>query len=321
MKSLKFMTLLASLILAFIACNNSAHNKSMALNKDLQVKQDFQVNEKKEESPAISYGVQDQTVAAMDSTAIASEGRPEENKNEQNQKKTFQRNTHETKINWDKKIIKTANLNLEVKDYRAFNSLVHQTVKQFGGYVSQEEQIESAYKIENTVAIKVPVDQFEDAMSTLGEHGEKIIEKKITSEDVTTEMVDTKSRIEAKKEVRLRYLDLLKQAKNMKEILEVQNEVNEIQEQLESAAGRVEYLNHSSAFSTINLTFYQVIDAGAVVEQEPTYLHKVTESFSEGLKLVGNLLLGLVSLWPLLTLVTILLIAYKKRRSAKIKVA
>ncbi|HXB43048.1 MAG TPA: DUF4349 domain-containing protein, partial [Puia sp.] len=234
MKSFKFMTLLASLILVFIACNNSAQNKLKSLSKDLQL------DEKKDKSPVISYGVQDQAVAFADSTAIAFEDKREENKNEQIPKKSLQRNTHETKIDWDKKIIKTANLNLEVKDCKAFNSLLHQTVKQFGGYVSQEEQIESTYKIENTVSIKVPVDQFEAAMSRLGEHGEKITQKKITSEDVTSEVVDTKSRIEAKKEVRLRYLDLLKQAKNMKEILEVQAEINEIQEQLESAAGRVE---------------------------------------------------------------------------------
>jgi hypothetical protein len=263
----------------------------------------------------------DKIYGFADTTAIASDGKPEENKNEQKDKAPLPKNDHETKVDWDKKIIKTATLNLEVKDYKAFNSLLHESVKQFGGYVSQEEQNESAYKIENTVSIKVPVVQFEDVMNKLATSGEKIIEKKITSEDVTTEMVDTKSRIEAKKEVRLRYLDLLKQAKNMKEILEVQNEINEIQEQLESAAGRVEYLNHSSAFSTINLTFYQVIDTGAIAEKEPTYLHKINESFSEGLRWVGSLLLGLISLWPLLTIAIILFVAYKRRKSPKIKAA
>ena len=85
-------------------------------------------------------------------------------------------------------------------------------------------------------------------------------EKKITSEDVTTEVIDTRSRLEAKKQVRLRYLDLLKQAKNMEEILSVQSEINGIQEQIESAAGRMEYLQHSSSFSTIHLTLLPGIE-------------------------------------------------------------
>src|ERR1700712_490867 len=41
---------------------------------------------------------------------------------------------------WDKKIIKTGNLTMEVKNYTAFNELLHNGVKQFGGYIAQEEQ-------------------------------------------------------------------------------------------------------------------------------------------------------------------------------------
>ncbi|HEX4373513.1 MAG TPA: DUF4349 domain-containing protein, partial [Puia sp.] len=178
----------------------------------------------------------------------------------------------------------------------------------------------SDYKIENTISIKVPVDQFDNAISELVTSNEKIIEKKITSDDVTTEMVDTKSRMEAKKQVRLRYLDLLKQAKNMDEILQVQNEINDIQEQLESAAGRIEYLNHSSAFSTINLTFYQIVNSSAPNEKEPSYLHQIAEAFKEGLKWVGSLLVALISLWPLWIGVIIIWVVIRKIRTSKIKI-
>lgn len=40
---------------------------------------------------------------------------------------------------WDKKIIKTANLKIAVKDFKKYNSSVHALVKQFGGYIAQEE--------------------------------------------------------------------------------------------------------------------------------------------------------------------------------------
>ncbi len=158
----------------------------------------------------------------------------------------------QTKADWDKKIIKTGNIAMEVKKYAVFNEMLHREIKQLGGYVAQEEQQQSNDKIENTVTVKVPVDQFDNAIGRLTPGTEKIIEKKITAEDVTGEIVDTQSRLEAKKRVRDRYLDLLKQAKNMKEILEVQNEVNGIQENIEAGAGRIGYLSHASAFSTIN---------------------------------------------------------------------
>jgi hypothetical protein len=55
-----------------------------------------------------------------------------------------------SKIDWNKKIVKTAFLNAEVKDYKAFSSTIYQKAKQFGGYVSNESQNSSEHKIENT---------------------------------------------------------------------------------------------------------------------------------------------------------------------------
>ncbi len=66
-------------------------------------------------------------------------------------------------------------------------------VKQSGGYIAQEEQNESDYKIENSVTIKVPVDQFDNTVSALTPGKEKVLVRKITSQDVTGEVVDTQS--------------------------------------------------------------------------------------------------------------------------------
>jgi uncharacterized lipoprotein NlpE involved in copper resistance len=94
---------------------------------------------------------------------------------------------------WDKKIIKNAALNLEVKNYDAYYTTLRDKVRSLGGYVAQEEQSLSDYKTENVLTIKVPVDQFDNAVVLLTNDVEKLNEKKISSQDVTTEFVDTKS--------------------------------------------------------------------------------------------------------------------------------
>ena len=151
---------------------------------------------------------------------------------------------------WDKKIIKTGFLKLEVKDFKMFSDLVHRSAKQYGGYVANEEQSQSNEKKESVISIKVPVEQFESLMNQLPSDSDKIIEKKITTEDVTGEVVDTKSRLQAKEQMRLKYLEFLKQAKNMEDVLKVQDEINSIQEEMESASGRINYLSHQSVYST-----------------------------------------------------------------------
>ena len=225
------------------------------------------------------------------------------------------------KQDWDKKIIKTANLNLEVKDYNVYNTSLREKLKQFGGYIAQEEQSQSEYKIENIITIKTPVDQFDNAVNSISSNVKELNEKKITSEDVTTEVIDTRSRLEAKKQVRLRYLDLLKQAKNMEEILSVQSEINGIQEQIESAAGRMEYLQHSSSFSTIHLTFYQVLNGAAIDNDKPTFSTRITNAFRFGWNWIGELSIGIVSIWPLLLAVFGIIIFYKRSNRPKPKQA
>lgn len=294
-----------SAILLFISCESkyAAEDKTPALNRDINFVDKLQSTDKKEE---------------FEVNNVDTVGVPQQSETDQSKKV---QQTLPLKIDWDKKIIKNANLALEVKDYNAYNTSLRNKVKQFGGYVGQEEQNQSDYKIENTLIIKVPVDQFDDAVNSITTNVKGLKEKKISSQDVTTEVIDTRSRLEAKKQVRLRYLDLLKQAKNMTEILSVQAEINGIQEQIESAAGRMEYLQHSSAFSTINLTFYQVLNASANDSNKPSFATRITNAFGVGWNWVGGLTIGIISIWPLLLVAFGLFVFYKRSRKPKVKQA
>lgn len=203
---------------------------------------------------------------------------------------------------WERKIIRTATLSIEAEDYNKYYALLRESVRRTGGYVATEEQARNEFRIENTVTVKVPVAQFEEAMHllTAGTGKDKVMERKINSQDVTTEVVDTKSRMEAKREVRLRYLELLRQANKMDDILKVQNEINEIQEQIEMATGRVNYLSHASALSTIQLTFYQVLNPEAPSVENPTFFTKLWEAFEKGWAFIKDIIIGLITIWPLL---------------------
>jgi hypothetical protein len=222
------------------------------------------------------------------------------------------------RVDWDKKIIKTGSLNAEVKDYHKYYASLREKVKALGGYIAQEEQNQSEYKIENSLVIKVPVDQFDNAIVQLSANTEKVNERKVNSQDVTMEMVDTKSRMEAKRQVRLRYMDLLKEAKTMQDILNVQSEINGVQEEIESAAGRIEYLGHASAFSTINLTYYQVLNVTAKDEQRPSFATRIGWAFMAGGSWLKELFIGLVAIWPLLFAAAVVIILVKKYSSKKV---
>lgn len=199
---------------------------------------------------------------------------------------------------WDKKIVKSGVLEIEAADYNKYNETIHQLLKKWEAYIASEQENSSDYKRENIITIKIPVQYFDDAVQYLSTTG-KLLTKQINAQDVTGEYFDTKARMEAKKRVRLRYLDMLQKAKNMEEILQVEREINGIQEQIEAGEGRVNYLGHAAAYSTIQLTFFQILNAAAVDNYKPGFGKRMLLAMNDGLKWVSELVIFLITLWPL----------------------
>ena len=224
-------------------------------------------------------------------------------------------------IDWDKKIIKNATLKFEVNNIDNYNKEVRDKVKKFGGYVAQEENFEFNDRTEVSLIIKIPVAQFEPALIDFKTKDVKQVERSIKTDDVTGQVVDTKSRLEAKKQMRLKYLEFLKQSKNMEEVLKVQAEINGIQEEIEAAQGRLQYLGNASAFSTINLNFYQPFENFTTSSANNNSFFKQSgEAFSRGAHLVKALMLVAISIWPLLLIATIVWLYWKRKKQIHLTV-
>jgi hypothetical protein len=297
------------LLTFIIACHNKTENQNLKAENEI-IQNAITDNKSKYQTEGNGF--------TTDSTALPGTDKVEDKVDQK--KQPVQQKEPAPTPDWDKIIIKTASLNLEVKEYQSFYTALREKVRTLGGYVAQEEQQQDEYKVENTLIIKVPVNQFDNALSQFALGVLQVNEKKVTSEDVTAQYIDTRSRIEAKRQVRNRYMDLLKQARNMEEILSVQSEINSIHEEIESATGRAEYLFHSAAYSTINLTFYQVLDASAKTgEIGNTFGTKLLNAFKAGGRWFGILFIELVSIWPLYIFLLAGMILYKRYRPKIVK--
>ncbi|HSR37894.1 MAG TPA: DUF4349 domain-containing protein [Phnomibacter sp.] len=195
-----------------------------------------------------------------------------------------------------RQIIKTATLDIECKDFAAFGAQLHALVQKHGGWIASEEETKSDYQQQNVVCIKVSVAQFDALLNSCATAGGKVQSRKITSEDVTNAIVDTKGRLQAKQQIRARYMELLKQAKTMEEILHVQNEINNITEELESTAYNLEHMQAQAAYSTVYLTYFQVLEAGG---DSPNFVSRLWDAVKDGGSAMLEFMIGLVALWPL----------------------
>jgi hypothetical protein len=150
--------------------------------------------------------------------------------------------------------------------------------------------------------IRVASDKFEPLIDSLIGQANNLDQKIITVKDVTEEFVDVKARINAKKQVEKRYLEILSKAESVKEILEVEQKLGQIREEIESREGRLKYLSHQVSLSTINITFYQ--QKTAIPKSRINFLNRLSSSFISGWRGLIEFLLDLVSIWPFLIIIT-----------------
>lgn len=217
-------------------------------------------------------------------------------------------------IDWDRKIIRHGEIRVETQDIKSYSGSIRATIRQLGGYLAQEEYSSTEYRHESKMTFKVPVHLFEEAIRMMSEKATTIVSVNIGSEDVSTEVVDTKARLEVRGKTRDRYLQLMAGAKNMDDLLKVQSEVRQLQEEIESGSSRLHYLNQASAMSTIQLAVVQVIKTEELPE-ETDETHPIKSAFLTGWSFVRDITLALLTIWPfLLAGLGIFLLLRKKAR-------
>lgn len=121
-----------------------------------------------------------------------------------------------------KKIIRTANMRAEVDDYHQFRSDLAQALHEAEAFVSNENETSLKYSIEGVITVKVPAANFDALVSGISGLAPKWSKKDIHSKDVSDEYYDLQTRIGTKEEMEKQYLEILKKAKTIEEILLVQ---------------------------------------------------------------------------------------------------
>jgi uncharacterized coiled-coil protein SlyX len=162
-----------------------------------------------------------------------------------------------------RKIIKNAEIRLQVEDTDVAIDRSTQIVADTGGYIISSrvwhrEWFDTSYKYAS-ITIGVPVDQFEPAMRRLRNLAVQVIDEKASGKDVTDEFVDLQSRLENLEATRDRIRSFLDQAKTVEEALQVNQQLAEVEAEIEQVKGRMSYLTDRSAYSTITIQLEPVL--------------------------------------------------------------
>jgi hypothetical protein len=202
---------------------------------------------------------------------------------------TTEQKTSET---LDRKLIKEGRVEFETDNVNTTRKTIFEAVNKYKGYVSSDQEFKSTGRKSNTVIIRVPADKFDNLLSDATIGVEKFDSKEINVKDVTEEFLDIQARLKTKKELELRYIDLLKQAKNVIEILEIEKQIGQLRSDIESIEGRLKYLQDRVSFSTLTMTFYETIP------NKTEFGQKFKNGFRNGWDNLIWFFVVLTNIWP-----------------------
>ncbi len=213
------------------------------------------------------------------------------------------------------KIIKNAEVRMQVDRLDRVIQKVKAIVAKYNAFGS-DNRSQSDNEITQNMNIRVPAVKFDSILEELVNEGIYINYKNVSAEDVTDQfVVDVEARLKTKKELELRYLALLKDAKKVSDILEVENNLRTIREEIESFEGRMKHLKDQIAYSDINLDMYQTLEYKA--KPKVSFGSQVVESLANGWTNLTDFTLYVIAAWPFLIAILLIAIAIKKWRSRK----
>lgn len=167
-----------------------------------------------------------------------------------------------------RRLIRTAEVTIEVKDARQTAETMTSEVKKLGGYVGDStEELDAVGVRTVTLQLRVPADRFDDLMKTISKLG-TVLHRHVGTEDVTEEYVDVESRLRNLKRTEERLLAHLSKTARLADTLAVEKELSRVRMEIEQLEGRMRYLKHSISFSTITVTCREKAKAGPAVPPE-----------------------------------------------------
>lgn len=227
---------------------------------------------------------------------------------------------------YEQMIIYNGSLYIEVDDITDAANQINSAVLNASGYLVNSYKNENDHHINAHYEYKIPADQFHNIFKQI-ENMEigKVTSQNTGSANVTEEYYDIEARLKAKRAYEARLLEFLEKAEKTEDLLKIANDLNHVQEEIESLEGRQKYLEHHTDNSTLVVELIQYKDK---VAPTASTFEKAIEGFKDSIKFLVDFFEGIfiwtITFIPILFVLAIVLIvvliikrSYRRRKNSK----
>ena len=189
----------------------------------------------------------------------------------------------------DRKLIRDANLSIETKEFDALVENLQQQIGAFGGYVESMSESGNSYRSSGRryayIYARVPADQLDAFMSTVDGMG-NVIQKGMSTRDVTSSYVDMESRLKVLETEKESLQKIMASAATTTEMLETQSRLYDVIEEIESYEAQKRSYDSLIAYSTVSIDIQEVIEL--TPQPEETRWEELKRRFTQSLGDLGE---------------------------------
>jgi len=219
----------------------------------------------------------------------------------------------------DTKIIKTATLNLEVKDIPGSIELLKTIATEKGGYLSSTNMRKGNDGfLTASVIIRVPAAQFDTTLAGAKALG-AVKSVSTQGQDVTEEYVDLTAQKTSYQNQLNQYNEILKKCVNVEDIITVQQQIDRVQTELNRLDGRLKYLDNRIDLSTITVNMQEPEPVGG--DTGHNFVTTINEGIGGFFGMIDVIIILFITLLPLIIIGGAAYGIYRWRKGKKPAVA
>ncbi|MGD0352937.1 MAG: DUF4349 domain-containing protein [Dehalococcoidia bacterium] len=217
----------------------------------------------------------------------------------------------------DRKIVKNGNMTLEVNDITAALTGVAAIATDLNGYVVSSNKSGDKDATYGQSSIRVPSDRFDQAFDELRKLAVNVPNESTNSQDVTEQYTDLQAQLRNLEATEAQYLELLKKAEKVEDILAVQRELSNVRGQIEQVKGRILYIERTSDMALIDVNLQKVKPIGGTAWS----VLETLKSAARGLVSFGKVL-AIILIWvavfsPVWIIILLVVLYFTRWRHAK----
>jgi hypothetical protein len=167
----------------------------------------------------------------------------------------------------DARIVRTANLELEVQDMAAALLSARSAIQGLGGYVSGSDAYDQGESRWASVTYRVPVAHFGEAVDALRGEADRVVREATQSIEVTGQVMDLDARIANLRASEAALVEIMDRAGRIEDVLAVQMRLEEVRGQIEQLEAERAHLADQAALSTLAVSWYTPIAAVAAAQE------------------------------------------------------